>query len=75
MEERKKESHSVLKFIFQALFLNEVKPRSVPQINGLRVENFVDFIENETVHGIDFLPENYKEITLNRQWIANLCNN
>ena len=41
--------------------------RSVPQINGLRVENFIDFIETETGQGTEYLPENYKEITLNRQ--------
>ena len=44
--------------------------RSIPQINGLRVENF---IETETGQGTEYLPENYKEITLNRQWVANLC--
>ena len=54
--------------------MNEVKTRSVPQIKGLRVEYFIYFIENETNSGVDYLPENYKEINLNRQWLANICN-
>ena len=49
-------------------------PRSVPQIKGLTVEDFVSFIETEVDYGVDYLPKNYKEITLNRQWIVNLCN-
>ena len=53
--------------------MEEIKPRSVPQIKGLRVEDFINFIETEIVGGEDYLPENYKEITLNRQWISNLC--
>ena len=48
-------------------------PRSVPQKKGLRVEDFVSFIETEVDYGVDYLPKNYKEITLNRQWIVNLC--
>ena len=54
--------------------MEDVKPRSVPQIKGLRVEDFVNFIETEIDSGVDYLPNNYKEIALNRQWIANLCN-
>ena len=54
--------------------MNEVKTRSVPQIKGLRVEDFIYFIENEANSGVDYLPENYKEINLNRQWLANICN-
>ena len=54
--------------------MEDVKPRSVPQIKGLRVEDFVNFIETEIDSGVDYLPNNYKEITLNRQWIVNLCN-
>ena len=53
--------------------MNEVKVRSVPQIKGLRVEDFIFFIENETEGGTDYLPEKYKEMTINRQWLANLC--
>ena len=53
--------------------MEQVKPRSVKQIKGLRVEDFVYFIETEVDNGIDCLPQNYKEITLNRQWIVNLC--
>ena len=53
--------------------MEQVKPRSVPQIKGLRVEDFINFIESEVEDGVDYLPENYKEVTLNRQWIANLC--
>ena len=41
--------------------MNEVKTRSVLQIKGLRVEDFIYFIENETSNGIDYLPENEKE--------------
>ena len=55
--------------------MNEVKTRSVPQIKGLRVEDFIYFIENETDEGIQNLPKNYKEIVLNRQWLINLCKN
>ena len=51
-----------------------IKPRCVPQIKALRVEDFVNFIENEVEDRADYLPKNYKEITLNRQWNANLCN-
>ena len=53
--------------------MEEIKPRSVPQIKGLRVEDFVHFIETEVENGTEYLPENYKETTLNRQWISNLC--
>ena len=53
--------------------MNEVKPRVVPQIKGLRVEDFANSVENEIEDEIDYFPENYKEITLNRQWISNLC--
>ena len=42
-------------------------PRSVPQIKGLRVKDFVCFIETEVDYGVDYLPKNYKEITLNWQ--------
>ena len=54
--------------------MNQVKTRSVPQIKGLRVEDFIYFIEIEIDDGTDYLPENYKEINLNRQWLANICN-
>ena len=47
--------------------------RSVPLINGLRVENFIDLIETETGQGKEYLPEHYKEITFNRKWVVNLC--
>ena len=53
--------------------MDEVNPSSVPQIKGLRVEDFINFIENETESGLDFLPENYRETTINRQFLANLC--
>ena len=52
--------------------MEEIKPRSVPQIKDLRVEDFAYFIETEVDNGVEYLPENYKEVTLNRQWI-NLC--
>ena len=55
--------------------MNEIKTRSVPQIKGLRVEDFIYFIENETDNGVQYLPENYREMVLNRQWLINLCNN
>ena len=41
--------------------------RSVPQIKGQTVEDFVCFIETEVHNGVDYLPKCYKEITLNRQ--------
>ena len=47
--------------------------RSVPQIKGLRVDDFVSFIETEVDYEVDYLTKNYKEITLNSQWIINLC--
>ena len=53
--------------------MDEIKSISVPQIKGLRVEDFINFIETEILDGVDYLPENYREITLNRQWIANIC--
>ena len=53
----------------------EANTRSVSQIKGLRVEYFIYFIENETENEIQYLPENYREMVLNRQWIINLCNN
>ena len=40
--------------------MNEVNPRSVPQIKVTRVEDFIYFIENEIEGGIDYLPEKYK---------------
>ena len=60
-------------FLCSDFYMEQVKPRSVPQIKELRVEDFVYFIETEVDNGIDYLPQNYKEITLNRQWIVNLC--
>ena len=53
--------------------MEEIKQWVVPQIKGLRVEDFISFLESEVDEGIDYMPQNYKEITLNRQWIANLC--
>ena len=53
--------------------MEQVKPKLVPHIKGLRIEDFVYFIETQVDNGIDYLPQNYKEITLNRQWIINLC--
>ena len=53
--------------------MEDIMPRSVPQIKGLGVEDFVCFIETEVDYGVDYLPKNYKEITLNRQWIVNFC--
>ena len=53
--------------------MEEIKPRSVPQIKRLRVEDFVYFIETEVANGTDYLPENYKEVTLKGKWISNLC--
>ena len=54
--------------------MDEIKPRIVPQIKGLRVEDFVRFLETETDNGVEYLPHNYKELTMNRQWLINLCN-
>ena len=73
VQDRKKVSLFFYIFCVQAFYMEQVKPRSVPQIKGLRVEDFVYFIETEVDNGIDYLPQNYKEITLNRQWIVNLC--
>ena len=42
--------------------MNDIKTRTVPQIKGLRVEDFIYFIENETDNGVQYLLENYKEI-------------
>ena len=70
---RKKVCFIYLNLTLQALYMEDVKPRAVPQIKGLRVEDFVHFIETEVDGGVDFLPQNYQEITLNRQWIINLC--
>ena len=42
-------------------------PRSVPQIKGLRVEDFVCFIETEVDYGVDYLPKTTKKL----HWIGN----
>ena len=39
--------------------MNTIKTRSVPMIKGLRIEDFIYFIENETEQGERYLPENY----------------
>ena len=70
---KKKSKYFELNPFHSGTVLNELKPRSVPQINGLRVENFIIFIKTETDNGINFLPVNYKDVSLNSQWIANLC--
>ena len=37
-------------------------PRSVPQIKGLRVEDFVSFIETEVHYGVHYLPKTTKKL-------------
>ena len=37
-------------------------PRSVPQIKGLTVEDFVSFIETEVDYGVDYLPKTTKKL-------------
>ena len=37
--------------------MENIKPRSVPHIKGLRVEDFIHFIETEVLDGLDYLPE------------------
>ena len=44
--------------------MNQVKTRSVPQIKGLRVEDFIYFIENETDDGTDYLQRITKKLIL-----------
>ena len=73
VQSRKKVSLFFHIFCVQAFYMEQVKPRSVPQIKELRVEDFVYFIKTEVDNGIDYLPQNYKETTLNRQWIVDLC--
>ena len=53
--------------------MSEVKLKSVPKIKYLRVEDFAYFIENKTEGRIDYLPEKFKEMSINRQWEVNLC--
>ena len=53
--------------------MDEIKTRIVPQIKGLKVEDFVRFLETETDNGVEYLPQNYKELIMNRQWLINLC--
>ena len=36
--------------------MEDIKPRVVPQIKGLRVEDFFHFIETEVDGSVDFLP-------------------
>ena len=47
--------------------MNEIKARSVPQIKGLRVEDFIYFIENETDNGVSTC----QKITEKWFWIDN----
>ena len=47
--------------------MDEIKPKVVPQIKGLRVENFIRFFETETDNGVTYLPKNYKELTMVHQ--------
>ena len=42
-------------------------PRSVPQIKGLTVEDFVCFIETEVDNGVDYIPKTTKKL----HWIGN----
>ena len=37
-------------------------PRSVPQIKGLTVEDFVCFIETEVHYGVHYLPKTTKKL-------------
>ena len=53
---------------YLGIFMNEVKPRAATQIQGSRVQNFANFIENETQDGVYYLPEilhkNYNDQTM-----------
>ena len=70
---RKKVSRFFHIFFVQTFYIEQVKSISVPQIKGLRVEDLDYFIETKVDNGIDYLSQIYKETTLNRKWIVNLC--
>ena len=55
------------------MYANEVKVRAVPHIEGLRVDDMLWFIENKCPHGVNYLPNDYRKRSLNRDWLANLC--
>ena len=46
--------------------MNEVKTRAVPQIQRLRVQYFLSFVENETQDGVFYL-----KITEKTHWTDN----
>ena len=56
-----------------ALYMNKVKVRSVPYIDSLRIENMIWFLKNLWEDGLSYLPNDYKKISINRQWIVKLC--
>ena len=46
--------------------------KSVPHIEGLTVEIFIWFIKNKCEDALDYLPDDFEERSINRQWLANL---
>ena len=45
----------------------------VPQIDSLRIKDFLWFLENKCVDALKYLLNDYEKKSLNRQWLCNLC--
>ena len=45
----------------------------VPQIDNLRIKDFLWLLENKCVDALKYLPNDYEKKSLNRQWLCNLC--
>ena len=69
LTEEKEYRFSLFYFISWHYFFDEIKTQIIPKIKGVRIDNFVRFLETETENEVNYLPYNYKELTMNRQWI------
>ena len=47
--------------------MDEINSKIVTQIKGLRVNDFVRSLETESKNGVEYLPQNYKELIMSRQ--------
>ena len=55
--------------LYRHYFIDEIKTHIVPKIKEVRIDNFIRFLETETENEVNYLPYNYKELTMNIQWI------
>ena len=58
--------------LLQALKSKDVIVCTVPHVNGLRSEDFINFLINKW-NANEYLPDNWVKYVPNRSWLANLC--